>query len=93
MARGAEQPERLRPKRLRRAAMSLSADYVRKTVASLTKRACAVVAAKGKDDADFLATIVEAQAARAAASKAVLDKLQPTLGPRPSLLSPAVCII
>ena len=45
---------------------------------------------KGKDDADFLATIVEAQAARAAASKAVLDKLQPTLGPHPSLLSPAV---
>ena len=55
----------------------------------LAEAISAVVAAKGKDDADFLATIVEAQAARAAASKAVLDKLQPTLGPRPSLLSPA----
>ena len=47
-----------------------------------------VVAAKGKDDADFLAAIVEAQAARAAASKEVLTKLQPTLEALPGPADP-----
>ena len=47
-----------------------------------------VVAAKGKDDADFLAAIVEAQATRAAASKDVLTKLQPTLEALPGPTDP-----
>ena len=51
-----------------------------------------VVAAKGKDDADFLATIVEAQAARAAASKDVLTKLQPALDALPAPTPPPAAI-
>jgi hypothetical protein len=51
-----------------------------------------VVAAKGKDDADFLAAIVEAQAAKAAASKEVLTKLQPTLDALPAPTEPPAAV-
>lgn len=64
----------------------------RETERVLASAIAVVVAAKGKDDADFLATIVEAQAARAAASKEVLTKLQPALDALPAPTPPPAAI-